>query len=62
MAHLLGYMNDLSKNVSSTIRLFADDIVIGRVIHIPIDQVALQNLPQQLRTVGTPMGHAVSVR
>lgn len=37
------YINDLPSNVSSCMRIFADDCIIYRPIYSPDDQLALQN-------------------
>ena len=45
------YINDLPNNISSTIRLNADDAIIYRIIHSN-DDIKLQ---EDLNTLGTPM-------
>ena len=37
------YINDLPNNISSTIRLYADDALLYRIIHNEKDTYALQN-------------------
>ncbi len=37
------YINDISANISSNIRLFADDCLLYRIINDPSDTLALQN-------------------
>ena len=42
------YINDLVKDIQSTVRLFADDCLIYRPIHTPADHHILQNDLQKL--------------
>jgi hypothetical protein len=42
------YINDITNNITSNIRLFADDCTIYRPIKTKEDQVLLQNDPNKL--------------
>ena len=52
------FINDLSDNIRSSVRLFADDCVLYRYIHSP-GLFNLARRPHQLRTVGSRLANEI---
>ena len=56
---LILYINDIGQHTSSTIRLFADDCLLYRVIHNACDALELQKDLEQMCSwakTGLPLG------
>ena len=58
----LVYINDIPEGINSTLRLFADDSLLYRIIRSKEDQTILQEDLRRLQRMGAEVADAVQCR